>query len=153
MAFYQVNRSRINLDTSVFVSLGGTFSSMQVKGITDYYPNARYWDCFDNDIPGILYGIRMESLLDGQFINIITMEKDILFQKGTDEYRLAKEEVTLPKVREQLGMDRHVNVWKAPKAFKDWNDVTMNKTMKDLPVKTKYQRNENLRENRRRSTL
>ena len=153
MAFYQVNRSRLNLETSVFVSTGGTFSSLQIKGITDYYPQARYWDCFDNDIPGILYGIRMESQLCGQFINIVTTDDTIIFQKGADELRLPKNEVTLPKVREKLGMDRHVYVWKAPKAFKDWNDVTMNKPMKDLPVKSKYQRNENLKEKRRKGTL
>ena len=153
MAFYQVNRSRLNLETSVFVSTGGTFSSLQIKGITDYYPQARYWDCFDNDTPGILYGIRMESQLCGQFINIVTTDDSIIFQKGVDELRLPKNEVTLPKVREKLGMDRHVYVWKAPKAFKDWNDVTMNKPMKDLPVKSKYQRNENLKEKRRKGTL
>ena len=95
----------------------------------------------------------MESLLDGQFINIITTDEQIIFQMGADEKRLSKEEVTLPKVRELIGLERHVHVWKAPKAFKDWNDVTMNKPMKDLPVKTKYQRNENLRENRRQSAL
>ena len=155
MAFYQVNRSRLNLETSVFVSTGGTFSSLQIKGITDYYPQARYWDCFDNDIPGILYGIRMESQLCGQFINIVTTDDIIIFQKGADELRLKKDDVTLPKVREKLGMDRHVYVyvWKAPKAYKDWNDVTMNKPMKDLPVKSKYQRNENLKEKRRKGTL
>ena len=153
MAFYQVNKSRLILETSVFVSTGGTFSSQQIKGITDYYPQARFWDCFDNDIPGILYGVRMESQLSGQFINIVTTDDTVIFQKGANELRLKKEEVTLPKVREKIGLERHVYVWKAPKAFKDWNDVTMNKPMKDLPVKTKYQRNENLREKRRKGTL
>ena len=153
MAFYQVNKSRLSLETSVFVSTGGTFSSQQVRVITDYYPQARYWDCFDNDVPGILYGIRMESLLSGQFINIVTTDDVVIFQKGTEELKLKKDEVTLNKVREKLGMDRHVYVWKAPKAFKDWNDVTMNRPMKDLPVKTKYQRNENLREKRRKSAV
>ena len=153
MAFYQVNKSRLSLETSVFVSTGGTFSSQQVRGITDYYPQARYWDCFDNDVPGILYGIRMESLLSGQFINIVTTDDMVIFQKGADEIRMQKDEVTLNKVREKLGMDRHVYVWKAPKAFKDWNDVTMNRPMKDLPVKSKYQRDENLRENRRKSKV
>lgn len=153
MAFYQVNKSRLILETSVFVSTGGTFSSQQIKGITDYYPQARYWDCFDNDIPGILYGVRMESQLSGQFVNIVTTDDTIIFQKGADELRLKKEEVTLPKVREKLGLERHIYVWKAPKAFKDWNDVTMNKPMKDLPIKSKYQRNENLREKRRKGTL
>ena len=124
MAFYQVNKSRLILETSVFVSTGGTFSSQQIKGITDYYPQARYWDCFDNDIPGILYGVRMESQLSGQFVNIVTTDDTIIFQKGADELRLKKEEVTLPKVREKLGLERHIYVWKAPKAFKDWNDVT-----------------------------
>ena len=95
----------------------------------------------------------MESLLSGQFINIITTDDTVIFQKGADELKLPKDEISLNKVRERLGMDRHVYVWKAPKAFKDWNDVTMNKPMKDLPVKSKYQRDENLREKRRKGTL
>ena len=127
MAFYQVNKSRLILETSVFVSTGGTFSSQ--------------------------HGVRMESQLSGQFVNIVTTDDTIIFQKGADELRLKKEEVTLPKVREKLGLERHIYVWKAPKAFKDWNDVTMNKPMKDLPIKSKYQRNENLREKRRKGTL
>ena len=153
MAFYQVNKSRLSLEASVFVSTGGTFSSMQIKGITDYYSQAKFWDCFDNDLPGILYGVRMESQMSGQFVNIITTDDSVIFQKGADKCRMKKEEVSLPKVREQLGLDRHVYVWKAPKAFKDWNDVTMNKPMKDLPVKSKHQRDENLREKRRKSVL
>jgi len=39
-------------------------------------------------------------------------------------------------------------VEKAPLAFKDWNDVVMNKPSSIIPSKSKYERDENLQERR-----
>jgi hypothetical protein len=61
MAFYQLNHLRLDAAHSVFVSLGGTFSDGQIKGIMGYYSEARAMDCFDNDLAGRIYGIRMAA--------------------------------------------------------------------------------------------
>ena len=149
MAFYQVNKSRIDFPTSVFVSTGGSFSNMQIRKVTDYYAHARYWDCFDNDKAGILYGIRMEALLNRVTLNIVsTGEGAIIEHRGIKTVKITNDELSLNRVAGEFHLTRHVSVWKAPKGYKDWNDVTMNKPANTLVQKTKFQRDENLRENR-----
>lgn len=51
MAFYQMNRIQIG-DSAALVSLGGTFSDRQITGVMERFPNARAFDCFDNDLAG-----------------------------------------------------------------------------------------------------
>lgn len=130
MAFYQVNRSRIDLPSSVFVSTGGSFSNMQIRKVSDYYAHARYWDCFDNDKAGILYGIRMEALMNRIMLNIVTTDEGAIIEhRGIKTVRLADEDLSLNRVANEFHLSRHVSVWKAPKDYKDWNDVTMNKPL------------------------
>ena len=154
MAFYQVNKSRIDLPISVFVSTGGSFSNMQIRKVTDYYAHARYWDCFDNDKAGILYGIRMEALLNRITLNIVTIDEGAIIEhRGIKTIKIANEELSLNRVAGEFHLSRHVSVWKAPKDYKDWNDVTMNKPINATVQKTKFQRDEKLRENRKKRPL
>lgn len=154
MAFYQVNKSRIDLPTSVFVSTGGSFSNMQIRKVTDYYAHARYWDCFDNDKAGILYGIRMEALLNRVTLNIVTTDEGAIIEhRGIKTVKISNDKLSLNRVAGEFHLSRHVSVWKAPKGYKDWNDVTMNKSIDALVQKTKFHRNENLRENRKKRPL
>ena len=149
MAFFQVNKSRIDLPTSVFVSTGGSFSNMQIRKVTDYYAHARYWDCFDNDKAGILYGIRMEALLNRITLNIVSTDGGAIIEyRGIKTVKIANDELSLNRVAGEFHLSRHVSVLKAPKGYKDWNDVTMNKPISATVQKTKFQRDEHLRENR-----
>ena len=150
MAFFQVNRSRIDLPSSVFVSTGGSFSNMQIRKVSDYYVHARYWDCFDNDKAGILYGIRMEALMNRIMLNIVTTDEGAIIEhRGIKTVRLADEDLSLNRVANEFHLSRHVSVWKAPKDYKDWNDVTMNKPLSPVARKTKFQRDDHLREKRK----
>ena len=154
MAFFQVNRARIDLPSSVFVSTGGSFSNMQIRKVSDYYAHARYWDCFDNDKAGILYGIRMEALMNRIMLNIVTTDEGAIIEhRGIKTVRIANDDLSLNRVANEFHLLRHVSVWKAPKDYKDWNDVTMNKPLSPVAQKTKFQRDENLRENRKKRPL
>lgn len=154
MAFYQVNKSRIDLPTSVFVSTGGSFSNMQIRKVTDYYAHARYWDCFDNDKAGILYGIRMEALLNRVTLNIVSTDEGAIIEHlGIKTVKIANDELSLNRVAGEFHLSRYVSIWKAPKGYKDWNDVTMNKPANTLVQKTKFQRDDNLREKRKKRPL
>lgn len=53
-----MNRIQIG-DSAALVSLGGTFSDRQITGVMERFPNARAFDCFDNDLAGRIYGLRM----------------------------------------------------------------------------------------------
>ena len=132
MAFYQLNRQKIEKESSVFVSLGGSFSNQQFSGIMRHYGQAKAVDCCDNDLNGRIYGIRMAGLLDGVHFNISKTNATASI------HELTKFMEVNPRMAE----------WKPAKAFKDWNDQAMNKPMEPMALANKYQRNEKLAENR-----
>ena len=70
MAFWQANRLKLDKESSVFVSIGGTFSDLQVSTIMKHYERACAVDCFDNDLAGRIYSLRMASVLGDRHLNI-----------------------------------------------------------------------------------
>ena len=152
MAFYQANAMRIDRETSVFVSIGGTFSDRQVTGIMRYYENANAVDCFDNDLAGRIYGIRMAGLLSGKHLNIIKCDDAVRITLNGKEVAFKETETTLQEVSRHMGFCSRMRQWKPPKAFKDWNDVIMNKPFIQLTQKDKFERDAAL-EKRRSSEL
>lgn len=150
MAFYQANKARLqaDLDKSVFVSIGGTFSKQQVAGIMSYYANARAVDCFDNDVPGRIYGMHMVSVVEKVPLNIVQTDDAIRVGYQDQEHPLDPQKATLNNLRSFIHFKREYGVEKAPSAFKDWNDVVMNKPSTVILTKSKYEREDNLREKR-----
>jgi hypothetical protein len=150
MAFYQANKARLQaeLDQSVFVSIGGTFSNQQVGGIMNYYANARAVDCFDNDVPGRIYGMRMVSVVEKVPLNIVQTDDAIRVSHNGQEHQLDPQKATLNSLRSFIRFKREFGVEKAPTAYKDWNDVVMNKPSTVILTKSKYEREDNLREKR-----
>lgn len=152
MAFYQANAMRIDRETSVFVSIGGTFSDRQVTGIMRHYENANAVDCFDNDLAGRIYGIRMAGLLSGKHLNIVKCDDAVRITLDGKEVAFKEAETNLQKVSRHMGISSRMRQWKPPKAFKDWNDVIMNKPFIQLTQKDKFERDAAL-EKRRSSGL
>lgn len=152
MAFYQANAMRIDRETSVFVSIGGTFSDRQVTGIMRHYENANAVDCFDNDLAGRIYGIRMAGLLSGKHLNIVKCDDAVRITLDGKEVAFKEAETTLQEVSRHMGFSSRMRQWKPPKAFKDWNDVIMNKPFVQLTQKDKFERDAAL-EKRRSSGL
>lgn len=152
MAFYQANAMRIDRETSVFVSIGGTFSDRQVTGIMRHYENANAVDCFDNDLAGRIYGIRMAGLLSGKHLNIVKCDDAVRITLDGKEVAFKEAETTLQEVSRHMGFSSRMRQWKPPKAFKDWNDVIMNKPFIQLTQKDKFERDAAL-EKRRSSGL
>ncbi|MGF0099020.1 toprim domain-containing protein [Prevotella sp. SGI.027] len=150
MAFYQFNKTRMisEFKNSVFVSIGGTFSNQQISSIMDYYSNARAVDCFDNDIPGRIYGMRMVGVVEKIPLEIIQKDKNIILKYQGKEYEFDAKSASLNNVRSIVPCKREYGMNKAPSAFKDWNDVIMNKPSSLLLTKSKYEREDNLRTKR-----
>lgn len=151
MAFYQANKAKLKgeLEQSVFVSIGGTFSNQQVGGIMDYYSNARAVDCFDNDVPGRIYGMRMVGVVEKIPLNIIQTDDAIRVSVNGVEHKLNPQKATLNSLHDFIRFKRKYGVEKAPAAFKDWNDVVMNKPTSQILSKSKFEREDNLREKRK----
>ena len=152
MAFYQANAMRIDRETSVFVSIGGTFSDRQVTGIMRHYENANAVDCFDNDLAGRIYGIRMAGLLSGKHLNIVKCDDAVRITLDGKEVAFKKAETTLQEVSRHMDFSSRMRQRKPPKAFKDWNDVIMNKPFIQQTQKDKFERDAAL-EKRRSSGL
>ena len=71
MAFYQANRAKIDLARSAFVSVGGALSNRQVSSVMDHFYFAKAVDCFDNDLAGRVYGMRMAGTVDGMRLGVV----------------------------------------------------------------------------------
>lgn len=144
MALYQANRQKLCKECAVFVSLGGTFSEKQITGIMQYYTQARAIDCFDNDLPGRVYGIKMAALLENIPVAVIKSGREVQITSGNKEIRLDEEKVSLAEFRKNFPVRYKIGQWKAPSFYKDWNDVVINKPVKEIAHATLFQRNENL---------
>lgn len=157
MAMYQANKTKLQskgeLDKSVFVSLGGALSRTQVSSIMQHYSNARAVDCFDNDLPGRIYGLRMVDAVEGLGLVINHIDDKVRITYKGKEHEFDASTVNLDDLRGFVKLKRDYGISKAPSNFKDWNDVLLHKPINDkIPQETKYDRNENL-ENKRKSGL
>jgi hypothetical protein len=148
MAFFQFNRLKLDTKSSVFVSLGGALSNQQITGIMRKYSEARAVDCFDNDIPGRIYGMRMAGLMQGVHLNIVNATDAIHVTVHGTEYLLKPETASMKDLASFMDLGSRVDMWKPAKAFKDWNDQVMNKPMEAMALPNKFQRNERLAEER-----
>lgn len=143
MAFYQFNKERIGTDCSL-VSLGGTFSDRQVTNVMERFPAARAFDCFDNDLAGRIYGLRMMSLLEGIPIKINRKDDGIQVEAKGKSFVLTQERSFVAQLGEQLSIRYRMGRWPPPRAFKDWNDCVMNKPLEVKPTPNKAERDNNL---------
>lgn len=132
MAMYQLNAHRINLELSAFVATGGAFSKNQIINAMNRYSTARAVDCFDNDLAGRLYGIKMEMLLEGRNIAIVQQGKECQFTiDNGQQFSIDNDTVSLNAFRKNAQTNKTVAVLKANPNFKDWNDMLMGKRMGD----------------------
>lgn len=151
MAFWQVNRAKIGKD-AVLVSLGGTFSDSQVKGVMQRFPQARAYDCFDNDLAGRIYGLRLMALLENIPLKIDKKDGRLRIEAKGNTFELNPDRSLFAQVGGQLSIRYKMGRWLPPKAFKDWNDCLLDKPMEIVPTLNKNDRDRNLTE-RRSNTL
>ena len=148
MAFYQANRMKLDKERSVFVSIGGTFSDQQIKAVMYHYANARAVDCFDNDMAGQVYGIRMAALLDNKSLRIVRTDEGVRLSVEGKDVLLPPEKATLAELAKHVRLSGRVSQWKPPREFKDWNDVIMKRPWKQLETTNKFRRDEALEQRR-----
>jgi len=153
MAFYQANKTRIDIEKSAFVSTGGSFSDGQLLSTMKYYQNAKAIDCFDNDLEGNLYGCRMVALLSGAQMKTSIQGDDIKLQIKEKEFLININDIKLQTFRNASGLRTNkVGIFKAPNEYKDWNDVIMGERKDSLQNESKIQHLEKLEEKRHKIT-
>ena len=144
MAFYQANRAKIDLPHSAFVSVGGALSNRQVSNVMDHFCLAKAVDCFDNDLAGRVYGMRMAGVVDGISLGVVQLGDKL--QIKTDERQIEMEigKANAMELSKHLRLSGRSEMWKPPLNYKDWNDVVRGMPLEALQLKTKFQRDENL---------
>lgn len=150
MAFYQMNRTRLDSEIAL-VSLGGTFSDGQITKAMERFPNAKAFDCFDNDIAGRIYGLRLMALVEDFPIKITKTEEGLKVEAKEKTFEVSPERPISAQVSENISIRHKMGQWTPPKTFKDWNDCLMNKPMEVVLSPNKHQRDSNLAEQRKSS--
>lgn len=148
MAFHQMNRSRLHPDVAL-VSLGGTFSDNQIVGTMNRFPNAKAFDCFDNDISGRIYGLRMIGLLEGFPMRISKAEDGLQVEAGDKTFTVNPGKPLASQLAVHLPVRYRTGQWLPPKAFKDWNDCLLNKPVAPVLAPCKEECDRNLAERRK----
>lgn len=144
MAFYQANRAKIDLTHSSFVSVGGALSNSQVKGVMDHFCLAKAVDCFDNDLAGRVYGMRMAGVVDGMHLGIVQVGDKLQIKADDRQIEMEIGKANAMELSKQLGLSGRTEMSKPPVNYKDWNDVVRGMPLEALQLKTKFQRDENL---------
>ena len=150
MAFYQMNRVRLDSNIAL-VSLGGTFSDGQIQKAMERFPNARAIDCFDNDIAGRIYGLRLMALVEDFPIKITKTADGLNVEAKGKTFEVDPGSPVTAQVDRNISIRHRMGQWTPPKAFKDWNDCLMNKPMETVLTQSKHERESNLAEQRKSS--
>lgn len=150
MAFYQMNHATLP-ENLALVSLGSTFSDGQITGVMQRFPNAKAFDCFDNDVAGRIYGLRMMALLEDIPLKITKTDKGLMVEAKGKNIEIDTQRPIISQVSKSLSIRHRMGQWLPPKAFKDWNDCLMNKPMEPIISATKSDRDSNLAEQRKSS--
>ena len=143
MAFYQHNRLQLGTDIAL-VSLGGTFSDGQIRGIQQRFPKARLFDCFDNDIAGRIYGLRMMALMENLPMKIAKTDGGLHIELNGKAFVADMNRSLKEQVSKHFAIRYRTGQWLPPKAFKDWNDCLLNKPMQPKMTAHKEEREQNL---------
>lgn len=144
MAFYQANRAKIDLTHSAFVSVGGCLSNGQVCGVMRHFNMAKAVDCFDNDLPGRIYGMRMAALVEGKRLTITEKCNMLTIETEGKKFQMEVGKASVKELAQHMQLSNRVGEWKPPVNYKDWNDVIRGMPINALQLKTKFQRDENL---------
>lgn len=147
MAFYQLNRLQLSTDIAL-VSLGGTFSDGQITNVMQRFPQAKAYDCFDNDLAGRIYGLRMLALLEGIPMKINKTEEVIQVEAKGKAFSLSQDRSLTAQLSEHLHIRYRMGQRLPPKAFKDWNDCLLNKPVEVIMTPRKEEREQKLAERR-----
>lgn len=124
MSFYQLNANKIKLEESVFCSVGGYISVNQIKNTLLRYPQAKVHTCFDNDLNGNLYDIKVSGIISNTEMTIKENKDDVLFKTKGREFTINKNDVSLESFREKTKIIAPMISHKAEKA-KDFNEILM----------------------------
>ena len=130
------------------MSLGGTFSDRQVQGVMERFPNARAYDCFDNDLAGRVNGLRLMALVEDIPLKITKTDAGLMVEAKGKSFGVSPERSIYTQVGTHIPVRYRMGQWQPPKDFKDWNDCLLGRRTEPKIMPTKHERDDNLAERR-----
>ena len=133
MAYVQIYKNKLDLDHTLFVSVGGSPSEEQLRGVIKAYSIALPVLHFDNDENGIGYDCKMAAVMAGKSFSV-SHNKDkenprINFMLGEKAFSVDARTFSYNTFREASGLRNiSLRIEKAPSQYKDWNDVLIAQT-------------------------
>lgn len=122
MSFYDLYQQKINFGHSCFCSVGGYITNSQITRILKTYPRAQIHTCFDNDLAGVLYDIRVHSILMNYELKYKKEGDSMVFQIDNRAFRIPNKEVTLERLSQEVGDVILFKIHKADSLYKDFNE-------------------------------
>lgn len=144
---FQLNRPRLGEDIAL-VSLGGTFSDRQVLGVMERFPNARAYDCFDNDLAGRINGLRLMALVEDIPLKITKTPEGLMVEAKGKSFPVSPDRSAYTQFEPHISVRYRMGQWQPPKDFKDWNDCLLGNRSSIKILPTKHDRDDNLAEQR-----
>ena len=137
MSYYELHKSKVSLQDSVFASIGGYVSPKQITGIVEHYANAKVHTGFDSDANGHLYDIKVACLLAGKELQITQdrAKENYSFEVNGKKFSIGAGELSLNKFKALSGLRPDMKVHKAPGEANDFNEVLKNSESNGMGVK------------------
>jgi len=150
MAFYQHNKFKIDTENAVLCSFGGTFSDNQVRNLSKGLPKAIFVDCFDNDLVGRSYAVRLASIISGTVLHTeIKNNKLIVSAEDKPQFIIADGGFSMDALKKHFNLSANIESFPAPFKYKDWNDCLLGKAFRVSANVSKHDRNERLYQSRK----
>lgn len=128
MSYVQINRHKLDLDHSVFVSVGGAFTNNLMAKLLDTYSMAIPNLHFDNDLTGTLYDIRVAAVRAGKTLRTTRHDDMIDFYYGEKVFSIPVDKLTYSSFMKTAYNNRLENaprivIDKPLPQYKDFNEV------------------------------
>jgi hypothetical protein len=136
MSFFELNRHKLNMKESAFVSTGGAVAQNQINNVMKEFPSARLHGCFDRDRAGHLYDITLACMAQKQPLSKVLTTDGVQFSVRNRAFTLKNEDISLKNFEEKAGFKSSVVVHK-PSIGKDFNEMLVAKNQLNPVVKPK----------------
>ncbi len=150
MAFYQHNKFKIDTENAVLCSFGGTFSDNQVRNLSKGLPKAIFVDCFDNDLVGRSYAVRLASIISGTVLHTEIKNNNLIVSaEDKPQFIIADGGFSMDALKKHFNLSANIESFPAPFKYKDWNDCLLGKAFRVSANVSKHDRNERLYQSRK----
>lgn len=122
ISFYELNQENFDFSDSCFCSVGGYITENQINNILKAFPKAQIHTCFDSDLAGILYDIRVHSALMNYKILLKKENENIIFQVNEKTFSIHCESINLGEFSKKMNDIILIKIHK-PQGGKDFNEI------------------------------